>query len=392
MLIGSRQVWFVALLLAAGLTACGPPQDDDDTTPANVDDDDSGPGDDDTVGDDDSGDDEPGDDDDDDTGDDDDSSQLVDGDGDGTPDIEDCDPADPALNEVDADGDLWSTCDGDCDDLDASFLCQWTQVSLGGATGCALATTGRVACWGSSPYLVPPPLTIFTTIATSDGSTNVCGLTTVGAIECWGTDASVPGAEPAGTFVDVDGGVIAACAISDTADLVCWGVTAGWMLSFGTPLAEVAMATRQGCVLTTGGDAFCFGDDEDFPAASPPAGPLSGIDVGEHFACALNTNASPACWRSAAANPNVLQTPTGSYVKLSLQSSSACALSTVGEIDCWGGPPPTPPVGPFDDFSNGGNYGGGIRPGGTLECWGANNAGRASPPTPGIAPQWKQQR
>ena len=33
----------------------------------------------------------------------------------------DCDDADPALNLDDADGDNWSTCDGDCDDTDTAF-------------------------------------------------------------------------------------------------------------------------------------------------------------------------------------------------------------------------------------------------------------------------------
>jgi hypothetical protein len=43
---------------------------------------------------------------------------FPDADGDGTPDEQDCDPDDPVLNELDLDGDGWSTCEDDCDDAD----------------------------------------------------------------------------------------------------------------------------------------------------------------------------------------------------------------------------------------------------------------------------------
>ncbi len=56
--------------------------------------------------------------DDDDTGDDD--TAPVDEDGDGYTSDEDCDDTDPALNLDDADGDGFSTCDGDCDDDEAA--------------------------------------------------------------------------------------------------------------------------------------------------------------------------------------------------------------------------------------------------------------------------------
>jgi len=45
----------------------------------------------------------------------------VDGDNDGDPACNDCDDADPALEELDNDGDGFSTCEGDCDDTQLSF-------------------------------------------------------------------------------------------------------------------------------------------------------------------------------------------------------------------------------------------------------------------------------
>jgi hypothetical protein len=46
--------------------------------------------------------------------------QEVDDDGDGQRACDDCDDADPRLNSLDIDGDLLTSCDGDCDDVDAN--------------------------------------------------------------------------------------------------------------------------------------------------------------------------------------------------------------------------------------------------------------------------------
>jgi len=46
---------------------------------------------------------------------------YLDTDGDGTPDVDDCAPGVPELHDFDADGDGWSSCDGDCDDTDPTL-------------------------------------------------------------------------------------------------------------------------------------------------------------------------------------------------------------------------------------------------------------------------------
>jgi hypothetical protein len=55
-------------------------------------------------------------------------------DDDGTPDVDDCDPTDPTLNLVDADGDGSTTCGGDCDDDDPAV--QALDVDADGVSTC----------------------------------------------------------------------------------------------------------------------------------------------------------------------------------------------------------------------------------------------------------------
>ena len=60
----------------------------------------------------------------------------LDFDGDGDPEGTDCDDSDPVLNQLDLDGDGWSTCFGDCDDFDSSL--SPTDADGDGATLCDL--------------------------------------------------------------------------------------------------------------------------------------------------------------------------------------------------------------------------------------------------------------
>jgi len=129
---------------------------------------------------------------------------LSDFDGDGAPDSEDCDPADPELNEADVDGDGFSTCDGDCDDADVAL----TPVDGDG--------DGRSTCEGdcddSDPSLVPGGSEL------CNGRDDDCDPATEAAGGEW--DADVDGdlscsdcddSDPARRTLDLDGDGVDTC-------------------------------------------------------------------------------------------------------------------------------------------------------------------------------------
>jgi len=73
----------------------------------------------------------------------------------------------------------------------------------------------------------------------------------------------------------------------------------------------------------------------------------------------------------------------GTYTAVSTGGGHTCAIRTDGTLDCWGANflgQATPPDGVYVAVSAGGNHTCAIRTDGTLTCWGSNVDGQATPP------------
>ncbi|HVH45477.1 MAG TPA: hypothetical protein VM925_24155 [Labilithrix sp.] len=204
-----------------------------------------------------------------------------------------------------------------------SFAGPWTAVATGNNSGgcgfggnlvCALDPTGAAYCWGSSncygelgnpsadprQYYADPMVVAgahtFTTIST--GYTGACAVDTSGIPYCWGLsyDESSPGAgasvivvtkvptaiaAPAGEiFTDVQGGFSAACGLTASGHVYCWGgaaVNGAGLLGQGTTdkaphrtatlvpglptIKEIAFDGGSCCALSTTGERWCWGSN-----------------------------------------------------------------------------------------------------------------------------------
>src|SRR5262249_18309446 len=109
---------------------------------------------------------------------------------------------------------------------------------------------------------------------------------------------------------------------------------------------------------------------------------VTEFDVGSALGCGLRLDATPACWGSSL---NSFHPPQVPMHGISVGESVACALRPgTNEAICFGNDDEfgqlDPPAGPFTQVSAGGWHACGIRPDGTVECWGFGEQGETAAP------------
>lgn len=225
-------------------------------------------------------------------------------------------------------------------------------VALGGAHTCALAADGGVQCWGNNHTgalgdgtttnrLAPVPVGGLPSgvQALALGMGHSCALTSAGGVLCWGwnqygqlgdgttTDRSVPVAVEGLTsgVVAIAAGTQHTCAVTTHGDVACWGGNAWHQLGDGTttdspvpihvygltsPAKSVAVGTGHSCVVTTGGEVACWGNNAegelgdgtttDRPAPVVVAGltGVSSVAAGTAHTCVMTSAAAIKCWGS----------------------------------------------------------------------------------------------
>ncbi|WP_368666144.1 hypothetical protein [Nocardioides antri] len=75
--------------------------------------------------------------------------------------------------------------------------------------------------------------------------------------------------------------------------------------------------------------------------------------------------------------------PTGTFTSITAGANHACGLATDSTIECWGANSwgkASPPTGRFRSVEAGANHTCGLRASGDLICWGRNQAGQTSVP------------
>jgi alpha-tubulin suppressor-like RCC1 family protein len=190
-----------------------------------------------------------------------------------------------------------------------------TQVSAG-AHACALVKAGTVFCWGSNEFGETG----------SAPSTQSCG-----ANACLSTPTEVPGLTG---VVEVRAGYYSTCARIEQGTVSCWGQNAAGQL--GHP---PTMSTT------------CNGDCELIPRTVLGLSNVKAIDVGDLFACALDSTGALRCWGDNAhgelgsgSDAGSSSTPTTALLPAGATATAvstgldphACALLGGGQIACWG--------------------------------------------------------
>lgn len=170
----------------------------------------------------------------------------------------------------------------------------FVSIALGRDYTCAVATGGAAYCWGriaGTSSLTPADFPGDETfVAIHSQWFHVCGVTTAGDAYCWGSNSSgelgndtASGNIPALvsgqlTFRSVTAGVSHSCGVTTGNVAYCWGEGSFGQLgngqsgpgvigfspvpvSDGLAFAEVSAGGLHSCGLTTGGRAYCWGDN-----------------------------------------------------------------------------------------------------------------------------------
>ncbi len=296
-----------------------------------------------------------------------------------------------------------------------------TAISAADKSTCALLRAGTITCWGNNAYgqlgngtrigsLVPVAvkgLSGATTI--SARGTTACVRLNTGRAMCWGeilgngtgTSSSVPVAVTglSGVLAVAAGSYENACALLNTGRAKCWGqnnegeLGNGTLVGSGVPVSvtglngvtAVSVGDYSACALLNTGRAKCWGDN-----AFGEVG--HGTTAGATGPCSLGL-------RTCYPNP-VAVVGLSSATAISAGKFHACALISGGTVKCWGdneaaqlgngtnsGPDTcaagfacNPAPGAVTGLTGATAVGaGGFQTcalvGGTVECWGLNHFG-----------------
>lgn len=241
-------------------------------------------------------------------------------------------------------------------------------ISAGDSHACARLADGTARCWGGNvfgelgngktSYAEPTPVTVSGVTglrAIAAGPSHTCALATDGRVLCWGNN----------TFGQLGNGSALYGLPGDLAGTLSMSTPVAVKGLDGSVTALVAGPDHQGeytCALMSDGTAQCWGEDELGLGPAPLAGanapalmPVTGVTqlaLGVGFACALLRDATVECW---GLGPLGQAGITGSTTPLPVSGLPAvtalvagklhaCALIADGTVQCWGtrvvaGPP-----------------------------------------------------
>jgi alpha-tubulin suppressor-like RCC1 family protein len=230
---------------------------------------------------------------------------------------------------------------------------EWAQLSAG-SHHCGVTTSGEAYCWGNNEYgelgtgdtfnTLTPALVVgghaWAQVVTNQFYS--CGIVVSGDAYCWGLNSTgqlgngTQSSDPSPTPTLVSGGLtfstldvgwdsnqekLTTCAVTTTNEAYCWGHGARGERGDGTyvelqlepvpvvgslPFTQLSMGAAFNCGVTTGGDAYCWGQ-QGYPNSASPA--------------ALSESSMP-----------------GEDSSLTRIYVGSCALTSTGRAYCWGGP------------------------------------------------------
>jgi alpha-tubulin suppressor-like RCC1 family protein len=240
-------------------------------------------------------------------------------------------------------------------DVSCGGAIAFAQITAGGDHTCGRDTDGKVWCWGL----------------------NDAGQLGDGTFTPRGTPVAVAAAF---TAVDVSAGVDHTCAVTDgDGQVLCWGGNGADQLGRGsddddsaipspvlqagdgqgtlTSVKQVAAGDEATCALTTYGEVWCWGKDDDDQAGGSGSDSIEyavqisglptaeGIAVGGANACAWTGDGALYCWGDngdgqlaqdsgdSSGKPTAIDVP---QVRQAAVSDQICILTRNGSVLCWG--------------------------------------------------------
>jgi alpha-tubulin suppressor-like RCC1 family protein len=246
----------------------------------------------------------------------------------------------------------------------------FAAVSVGLSHACGVTTTGTAYCWGEAGmgelgdgtvYGGTPPARVaggLTFASVSAGDYSSCGVTTTGAAYCWGNNmlgglgtgtttgpeqcqpfpfydcSTVPAAVTGGLrFREVAAKVSAACGVTTSGTVYCWGSNLNDDLGFGTK---------------TGPEQCAWDESYNFPCSRVPivvpgSPNLVSLSDADTYTCGLTSTGVAYCWGYPQnvgvfpSNTAPVAVPGGlTFATLSAGPYSTCGVTTAGVAYCWG--------------------------------------------------------
>ena len=174
------------------------------------------------------------------------------------------------------------------------------------------------------------------------GTNYSCSLGADGYLKCWGSETSVVNSVPNTRFKQVQALRKSICGLEPNGNLRCWGI-----------------------------DSYQPSQSLQYERVATSNGLVCGILASDH---------SVECWGAVGAT-----VPAGRFIDVATHSRTACAITEVGQIQCWNynddGSMIPPTDGPFVDVDGADQHFCAVRANGTLACWGTGigNEGKPSP-------------
>lgn len=282
-------------------------------------------------------------------------------------------------------------------------------MGAGGAHSCALKADHTVACWGhdtsgqlgtggATDGSAPDQLLPFSVAGLSDvvsiaaGNSHSCALKANGLAACWGSNLNGQLGDGSTTYRSTPVAVSAltnavaiaisnhSCAVRADGSVVCWGLNSAGQV--GIPVTPDLIAT---------------------PVTVAGIADVVAVTAGFTHTCALRTDGRVACWGSntfgqlgtgggTSSSPAMVFGLTNA-VAIGAGMRHSCALKADGSVDCWGNnntygelgdgsgvnsPFPVAVSGLTDAVAIAVGYSHtcALKTGGTVVCWGWNEAGQ----------------
>lgn len=245
------------------------------------------------------------------------------------------------------------------------------SVTVGGDFACGVGQSGRAWCWGKGTL---------GQLGSAGDSTCFDDVPQSGRLAC----ALAPKAlsRPELVFAQIAAGDVSACGVSTQQQLYCWGDDTFGQIGNGSGgggssprlatvgserFTTITAGNAHACALNVSGQAYCWGQDSlgqlgynrgvNSSTPVPVSGPagaqpstlrFTAISAGGSHTCAVETTGALWCWGSnltgalgdtavavRSLSPVAVRS-TATYTQVAAGRNHTCALTTAGEIHCWG--------------------------------------------------------